>query len=367
LTALAREQENQPAIVNWFLTLGGSLFDAFLIEYRVMDITGGPPGTQIFPAGPPPTYEDVTAAPGHFDDGSYYAYDNTAGTGWTPPITTALGTHRVEWRWKDNSTAPFANGAEDIEIIASAGGAPAATYITVDDVRNAGLTDDPPSDATILSAILLWQSFIERATRQWFSPKTLTFSLDGTDSDTLHFGIPIISISSLQINNEGSDLDTTLYKTYSGVTYPLDRQNPRIKLIDQFNEERDIFTAPLNENRRLFRKGRQNQLVSGSFGYVEADGSTPLLIQRALTKLVIEKLQQPLVASGAAAPPPLVGGVVIEEWTDGHKIKYAQSGGALKPRPAGLAGITNDQEILGIIRMFRSPIAMATPAHPSFR
>jgi hypothetical protein len=242
-------------------------------------------------------------------------------------------------------------------------------YITVADVRTAGLTANPPTDTDILNSIKLWQSFIDRATRQWFYSIPLELEVDGTDSDALHFGVPIITVDEIRINNSQTPLETNRYKVYNEITYPSNRQNPRIKLVDEFSDERDIYTAPMSNGRNLFRKGRKNQYIKGAFGYVETDGSPPLLIQRALLKLVVEKLHAPVIEGVPPidTTPALVRGLIKEEWTDGHRIRYDQPGGPLKPRAPGLYGITNDPEILNIIRMFKAPIGLASPANPSYR
>ena len=367
MPTIARGQENTPALINFFVTLGGVAFNPFLVRFRIFDLTSGLPGTQIFPVAVG-TYEDVTTAPGRFQPGGFYAYDNTAGSGWTPALASTLGQYRIEWQWQDSSGSSIQTKYEDFTIVeTTAAGDP--LYCSVAQIRDLGLTDPPWTDAQIEAAIRMWQQFIERATRQWFYEKELELWVDGTDSDALHFGVPIISIEEVRINDNQDALEENLYKVYNASRYPADRQNPRIKLIDEFNSQRDIFTAPDHRYRRLFRKGRQNQYIKGTFGNVEEDGSTPALIQRATCKLVVEKLTNPIYndPNNPLPAPPAITGVVLEEWTDGHKIKYAQAGGALKPRSPGLTGITNDQEILDIIRLYRAPIGVATPAHPSFR
>jgi hypothetical protein len=251
--------------------------------------------------------------------------------------------------------------------------APAAStddyYVSVSDIRAAGLNVNPPSDSEIQDAICLWQEFIDRACRQWFRPIALELRLDGTDSDALHFGVPIISIDEIRINNEETALDTLKYKVYNAERYPDHKANPRIKLVDTWEQHRDIYTAPMRAGRSLFRKGRQNQYVKGTFGCVDESGSAPALIKRALAKLVVEKLAQPI--AGNPPPgliPPVVQGIVKEEWTDGHRIRYEYPGGPLTTRKGGpLAGITNDPEIQAIIRMYRAPIGLATPPNPSYR
>jgi hypothetical protein len=243
-------------------------------------------------------------------------------------------------------------------------------YITIQDIRDLGITVSQASDKLVLNTIKTWQQFIERACRQWFYPLELIMELDGTDSDAIHFGVPVISISELRLNGDSAPLNPRYYRIYNNLSSPGDRQNPRVKLIGAENGNRDIYTAPMKDGRLQFRHGRKNQYIKGVFGYVEADGTTPLLIVRALTKLVVEKLTKPVYVDPMNPPvtaPPLMSGVIVEEWTDGHKIKYAQSGGEVKPRAPGLAGITDDPEVLGILRLYKAPIGVATPNNPSIR
>jgi hypothetical protein len=299
---------------------------------------------------------------GKLNTGRYHA-------SYTVPLNAIIGTYEIRWFFKLLPSSSEQQFFEEFEVL----GAPVAStgdyYVSVSDIRAAGLNVDPPSDADIQSAICLWQEFIDRATRQWFRPIALELYLDGTDSDALHFGVPIISIDEIRINNEGSALEVTKYKVYNAERYPDHKANPRIKLVDAMESHRDIFTAPMRSGRSLFRKGRQNQYVKGTFGCVDESGSAPHLIKRALSKLVVEKLAQPI--AGAPPPgliPPVVQGIVKEEWTDGHRIRYEYPGGPLTSRKGGaLAGITNDPEIQAIIRMYRAPIGLATPANPSYR
>lgn len=362
MPALARGQENTTAIINWFITVNGVSTDAYSVEYRIFDITGGLPGTQIFPVVPG-TYEDVTNAPGKFSTGAYYAYDNTAGRGFTPELTASIGTHRIEWRWKISSGAPYQSGQEDFEVLVQSGGSTSDTYITIQDVRDAGLTDTTKyPDGLVLSTIEIWQTFLDRACRQWFRPVAITMELDGTDSVILPLGVPIISIDYVKLNDSTDELETDYYKVYNSISYPDDRKNPRIKLVNAYTA--DIFSQL--QGQLIFRKGVKNQEVKGTFGYLDEAGNTPKLIQRALLKLVVEKLTNPVYGTPDSSLPSTVG-TLLEEWTDGHKVKFAQAGGEAKPRQPGLLGITNDSEVLGIIKLFKGPLAMAYPINSSIR
>jgi hypothetical protein len=370
MPALSRGQANTSAIINWFLTVNGALTDAYAIQFRVFDVTAGLPGTQVFPSTPD-TWEDVSGNSGHFGVGSYYAYDGTLEVGWTPGLAESVGTHRAEWRWKISAAAPWQSGYEDFEVLVQSAGSSADLYISVQDIRDEGIKVTKASDLRVLSAIETWQAFLERACRQWFVPKQIILRADGTDSDTLHLGVPIINIDYIKLNDNESELDPSAYRVYNGRTYPDDRRNPRVKLINI--DDTDIYTAPLC-NRLRFRKGRQNQEIKGTFGFIEDDGSTPRMIKRALTILVIEKLTKALYvdpddpsSSSSVTPPPIMGGIV-EEQTDDHRVRYggtSSTTGSISQRKPGLTGITQNLEVLDIIKLYKAPIGIATPAHSS--
>ena len=364
MPSIAREQENTVDILNWFTTVNGVLTDMHTVEFRIFDLTGGMPGVQIFPSTPG-DYEDVTNAPGRFSVGAYYAYDDAQAQGWTPSAVANLGAWRTNWRWKLNAGSEWQSDSEDFTMLVASGGSSADTYITIADVRAAGILETDYDDAMVLAAIEMWQAFLNRACRQWFIPRAMTLLVDGTDSDALHFGVPIITIDHVKLNGDTVALDSSYYRVYNGCNYPDDRRNPRIKLVAN-DGNFDIYTQPMC-GRLKFRKGRHNQEIKGIFGFVEEDGSVPAMIKRALLLLVIEKLTSPLMGATPAGVvvPPLVG-ALLEEKTDGHSKKWAQAGGEVSPRQPGLLGITNNPEVLGIIRLYRAPIGVATPANWSY-
>ena len=361
MPALARGQENINSIVNWFISVNGILTDAYEVGYQIWDISGGLPGTVVFPTpGDDTAWEEVTNAPGKFSVGSYYAYDNTAGAGYTPGLAEPVGTHRIKWRWKITGAAPYQADQEDFEILVQSGGSSADTYISVQDIRDQGIAVGVVDDATVLGYIETWQQFLDRACRQWFVPKAMTLELNGNDSDTLFFGIPIIQVDYIKLNGSADELIASLYKAYTSRSYPDDRRNPRIKLVGE-GEYRDIFSSPISSGPQKFRRGVKNQEVKGIFGFTEEDGSVPKMIQRALLKLVVEKLTTPVYPTGVGVGLITVSsaGQIIKERTDDHEIQYSDNS---KAKKYGLDGITSDGEILDIIRLYRAPIGVATPA-----
>ncbi len=362
MASIARVQANTPDILRKIVYALGVPADAFAIGFRILDMTSGLPGTQVFPVADG-TYEAVTTGAGKTGTGAYYAYDVAILSGWKPDIDEPLGLHRIQWRWQTASGGPYFYSTEDFAVTDAAASAP-LLYCSVEDLRKEGVTVAHASDEALLAAIITWQQAIDRITRQWFVPRALTLNLDGTDSDVLHFPVPIISVESMNINSQPDALEVGLYRVYNNRTeFQDDRRNPRIQLIGDYQDQ-NFFSRPIvaGSARMKFLKGRQNQNVVGVFGYVEADGSTPLLIKRALVKLVAEKIARPIVSSGAAIPP-IVSGVVLEEETDNHRIRYAEPGGGTAPGKNSISGLTSDPEVRDILRFYKAPLAMATPAH----
>jgi len=229
-------------------------------------------------------------------------------------------------------------------------------YITIADVRAEGVTLPMADDAKITATIAMWQQFIESQTGQWFESRSLTLLLDGTDSDTLFLPVPAISISALYINNDFVNaLAAATYSLYLG-TFPDYRRNPRVKLVSV--DQENIFMPPPGRGRlrASFIYGKQNQKMVGAFGFVEADGTTPLMIKRALLKLVVSKVT-PLAGAGSGSSS--AAGPVTTEMTDGHMRVYSTLVKAsVKP---GSNPITGDSEVDAILAMYKRPIAVGVP------
>ena len=249
-------------------------------------------------------------------------------------------------------------------------------YCTVADIRNAGLTNHTASDAAVLDAIELCTSLIDLATHQWFEPRMSDFYVDGNDSDTLHLNVPIITLDHLYANHDYENIvEPVYYRVYNNIGGVCDdRRNPRIKFIG-YGGRGNIFLGPDGGTGR-FRKGRQNQRLVGTFGYVEADGSTPRPIKRAITKLVIQKIAQPLYVDvnnpdppiQPALPPIYSNGAVTDEWTDWHRIRRESSAGTFLPRrPSAMSELIDDAEVRGILTRYRSPLFVAATSSYGYR
>jgi hypothetical protein len=221
-------------------------------------------------------------------------------------------------------------------------------YVSVSDVRNEGLTDTTKyPDPRVEQLITIWSAYVDRACRQWFEARTLDARLDGNDSDTLFLPVPVIELTALYLNGDfSSPADPSRYFVYNGRSLPDDRQNPRVKLLSQ--DYRDIFRSRVYGQK--FVRGKQNQRLVGSFGFVEQDGSTPELIKRAVIKLVISNAPTVAEKQGESGP-------VAFEMTDGHSIQYVTAE-KLGFKSSGFA-VTKDAEVDQILSMYRAPIGMA--------
>lgn len=227
------------------------------------------------------------------------------------------------------------------------------SYATVADARKEGVPTSITDDV-IQPKLDRWSRFIDDATRQWFESRALTLDLDGNDSRVLFLPVPIIKLDSLYMNSDFTNVvDPKLYAAYSRKDAARDdRRNPMIKLA---GAGLGVFDAPDFRRGSMFVKGEQNQRLVGTFGFIEEDGTTPVLIKRAVLKLTIKELQ----GSGngqlwnQVGNGPSTQGTVTSETTDGHSITY--NAFQYTPMKPGLNGITNDAEVDNIIMLYRGP------------
>ncbi len=303
MTSIARGQASNGdnPILDIFTSVDGILSDVAVLQFQVFDITGSP--VQVYPpsgradvdvVGQPPTPGAGKLGPGHF-----FAL-------WTPDVTEALGAHRITWYFKATPTATEQVFSESFDVVDSASAAATAggefNYASVADMRAEGV---PSSvlDATILQRIGIASRFIDRATGRFFSPRSMTLTVDGRGGRMLLLDIPIIAVSRLTFETSpfqpsNLDIETDLMRVYNrhirtGLLEPDDRDNPKIEL---YHASFDITHAsPYQYTRLIFPQGQQNITVTGLFGYTDFDGSatgkTPDLINHVCKLIVIRELQ----------------------------------------------------------------------------
>jgi len=193
-----------------------------------------------------------------------------------------------------------------------------------------------------------FSDFIDEQTGQFFNKRAADVALEGNNTDTMWLPVPIIEITSLILNNaepaltEGEDED---YVAFKGRARPQDdRRNPRIKLGIRANDS--IFSGP-RHNR--FIKRTLTHIV-GYFGFLEPDGSTPLLIKKAVIILVAKEINTPSTSSSATL------GALKRVKVDLHEKEFFKLGdsGVATP-PANMSGVP---EVDQIIAKFKTPIRM---------
>lgn len=190
-------------------------------------------------------------------------------------------------------------------------------------------------------ALLRAMEFIDLQTRQWFEPRTKTFRFEGKNSNVMFFSVPIISISAIRMNDETVPVSLSDFEVFSGVD---NRRNPRIKL-------RTGSGTVFSENfGRAFVRASYSEF-DGSYGFVEADGSTPLLIKDATLMLTTTYLKTPL-GSGSA----LTGvGPKKREKVDLHETEYFQPDDV---RGGATGAISGDIAVDRILKMYRGPVGI---------
>lgn len=228
----------------------------------------------------------------------------------------------------------------------TADGLPKLGYVTVAEVRAEGLTDEEKyPDDLINSRIQYNTKLIENYTGQFFEARKLLFMVDGYGSFNIQLDIPIIHIDKMEILEPVSshlkrfDIrleDIRIYNRHitSGLTEPDDRENPMIGNV-------------------YLPKGRQNILIEGTFGYTEQDGSTPLMIKRALILMVLK--DKDLLASNKRQSMLMgLSGRLRSESTDGHSYSLAVA----TPVQGSTPYFTGDEEVDHILHNFRKPFGL---------
>lgn len=221
-------------------------------------------------------------------------------------------------------------------------------YVSLQDIRDEGISETMCSDARALQLISTWERFVDMNTGQWFNPRDTILALDGTDSDILQLPIPVIKVDALKINGLTDILNPVLYKVYNR-TYPDDRRNPKIQMVGGMSSD---FFVRVASGGSVFIRGQQNQVIEGTFGFVESDGSSPPPIKYAVLKLISKHVQK-MGRGGATA----YAGPVIEEWSDGHRLRYGE------PK-FWMYKTTGDPELDQILASYKRPIGLGTCQPP---
>ena len=184
------------------------------------------------------------------------------------------------------------------------------------ELRARGLEDEAlfPYEDLIEGEQRVWD-FIELFCGQFFEEREMSITLDGSGTNTLYLPLPIISLSSVTMG--GATLIASSLYTYNRY-YPDDRLSPKIKYSGTFTDD------------------FQNIVVTGTWGFVEQDGSTPRALVEAAMKILVNIALKPLVGS-AGYEGNTQNHRLIKEKTDTYF--YELSANPATNGPTGIAEI----------------------------
>lgn len=147
-------------------------------------------------------------------------------------------------------------------------------YLALQDIRAEGVTDPPYNDAYVTGRIAIAQALIERLTKQFFEKRAdYVLKLKGRGHDTLWLPVPPVSessVASVRIAGDDEDIDPETYEVEMDL--PDGRMNP--KLVRTYGTWSESY----------------KYVITGDFGFVEADESTPLEIKDLAKRLVVYNL-----------------------------------------------------------------------------
>lgn len=191
-------------------------------------------------------------------------------------------------------------------------------YITVEDIRNEGVSESQYTNAKVEKRIALAQALIEKLTGRFFEKRTaITLSMDGTGHALLWLPITptsVDSITSVTISDEEVDVED--YEVLMP-TYPDGRFNPKLRKLSG-----------------VWTKGMSNIKVVGDFGFVEADESTPIDIKDLCIRIVIWGISDRGSAEGGRSHR------IVEETIENYRYRLSE---------ASNTGLFNDSYIDGLL------------------
>lgn len=168
------------------------------------------------------------------------------------------------------------------------------------------------------SRIAVAQSIIELITGKFFEPLSKVFTLDGNGMTEMRMPYPIIEITLIEnrISNTGWEtMGLGNFVVYN--TLPEDWVRP-VVAIENFNNRLDV-----GNEWGIFPKGRRNIRVTGRWGWVLADGSTPVDIKMACKMLATELM--PMMGDGDLAENLAQRGIKREDLR-GHEYERFEAG-----------------------------------------
>lgn len=190
-------------------------------------------------------------------------------------------------------------------------------YLTVADLREAGIGEDQVDDARLQQLIAQATALIDSWCGWWFEPRERTLRLDGSGRTWLFLPVPAVRLEAVRV--DGAPVELSRVVAYCDGD---DRWDPRLYLASGWP------------------KGRRNVELAGRWGFVEEDGSTPEPIRLACRLLALRLLKHP------------------EEWR--RTVQEAGEGASVTyERDSRYAGLTGDPDIDSLLAPYMRPPAGA--------
>jgi hypothetical protein len=197
-------------------------------------------------------------------------------------------------------------------------------YLTVDDLRREGVSDEVYSTEYVEERIALASKTVEHLLGLFFEPKEgHVVKMSGPGHDTLFLPYPPTTTSAItSITVGGEEVDSEYYEVIMP-EFPDGRLNPKILRLT------GKWTA-----------GKRNIVITGTFGFVEPDLSVPPQIHELCKRVAIWGM--PKIGDAGAQKAARIS----EEAIEGYRYKLAEV------RSAGAFG---DPKIDSLLAQFYRP------------
>jgi hypothetical protein len=203
------------------------------------------------------------------------------------------------------------------------------------------------TDAEALSALKLAAAYLHGYTGRVFRPVAATLTVDGTGGNRLPLPLPVVSAGQLagggvtaitlrasDSESDDTDVDLELVEVNEGACWGPD--DPRLDPVIRYRGASGRWPD-----------GIGNVSVTATWGYVEADGSTPELILDCIARLCCRTL---IPVDDVASQDDARAARVLEETTQGRHYK-------LSPLAVS-GGLTGDRAIDQTLAHYRRPPAV---------
>lgn len=212
-----------------------------------------------------------------------------------------------------------------------------------------------PTDAKLLLILQRAVKFVHKGTRRFFLKRTGTLALSGQGDARLHVPHPIVStdqggnsITEIILGSDTDAVDSDAYVVNDGAVEgggPEDpRENPFIEWSLGWDGAGTSKPPLIAYPNRYWPYGVQNVAVTGDFGYLEEDGSTPEPILHVLARICVLNAD------------PLDDSCAMEDRRKGALVSETVQGRSYSVLPQSVSlGLTMDREIDQILRGYRAP------------